>query len=313
MRARRRGRRRDGRAARARRGGQDGGERGQARARGRGRAGLHGTGSVGATVPSPQPPTRRTATGTIGAMTAARTRPAHRRRRRPDVRARADSHSRADARRRHGGRHPRARRAAPPAGRHRRHVRVGGGDHAGPRPRLADDPPGPRSPAGCRERVTKTTWGTGLRSPYAMQYAIELTGAPRIARSPASPTCRAAARQEGLVLPRRRPQRPDDGRRAHDGHRRVLRDAASRRRTTRRARRGRSRPRPATTSRSATSTTSTRRGAWRARCRRTASGCSSAASTTTRSARPTSRRRSGSGARAPAIADGPRFPAGAGA
>ena len=30
------------------------------------------------------------------------------------------------------------------------------------------------------ERVTKTTWGTGLRSPYAMQYAIELTGPPRI-------------------------------------------------------------------------------------------------------------------------------------
>jgi F420-0:Gamma-glutamyl ligase len=30
------------------------------------------------------------------------------------------------------------------------------------------------------ERVTKTTWGTGLRSPYAMQYAIELTGTPRI-------------------------------------------------------------------------------------------------------------------------------------
>src|SRR5437870_12588434 len=30
------------------------------------------------------------------------------------------------------------------------------------------------------ERVTKTTWGTGLRRPYAMQYAIELTGAPRI-------------------------------------------------------------------------------------------------------------------------------------
>jgi hypothetical protein len=29
-------------------------------------------------------------------------------------------------------------------------------------------------------RVTKTTWGTGLRSPYAMQYAIELTGRPRI-------------------------------------------------------------------------------------------------------------------------------------
>jgi hypothetical protein len=29
-------------------------------------------------------------------------------------------------------------------------------------------------------RVTKTTWGTGLRSPYAMQYAIELTGAPRM-------------------------------------------------------------------------------------------------------------------------------------
>ena len=30
------------------------------------------------------------------------------------------------------------------------------------------------------KRVTKTTWGTGLRSPYAMQYAIELIGVPRI-------------------------------------------------------------------------------------------------------------------------------------
>jgi hypothetical protein len=29
-------------------------------------------------------------------------------------------------------------------------------------------------------RVTKTNWGTGLSSPYAMQYAIELTGVPRI-------------------------------------------------------------------------------------------------------------------------------------
>ena len=29
-------------------------------------------------------------------------------------------------------------------------------------------------------RVTKTTWGTGLASPYAMQYAIELTGAWRM-------------------------------------------------------------------------------------------------------------------------------------
>jgi hypothetical protein len=28
--------------------------------------------------------------------------------------------------------------------------------------------------------VTKTSYGTGLRSPYAMQYAIELTGRPRI-------------------------------------------------------------------------------------------------------------------------------------
>ena len=26
------------------------------------------------------------------------------------------------------------------------------------------------------ERVVKTSWGTGLRSPYAMQYAIELSG-----------------------------------------------------------------------------------------------------------------------------------------
>jgi hypothetical protein len=30
------------------------------------------------------------------------------------------------------------------------------------------------------ERVVRTDWGTGLRSPYAMQYAIELTGAPRM-------------------------------------------------------------------------------------------------------------------------------------
>lgn len=29
-------------------------------------------------------------------------------------------------------------------------------------------------------RVTKTTYGIGLRSPYAMEYAIELTGVPRI-------------------------------------------------------------------------------------------------------------------------------------
>jgi hypothetical protein len=29
-------------------------------------------------------------------------------------------------------------------------------------------------------RVVQTTWGTGLRSPYAMQYAIELTGTLRI-------------------------------------------------------------------------------------------------------------------------------------
>ena len=29
-------------------------------------------------------------------------------------------------------------------------------------------------------RVQETTWGTGLRSPYAMQFAIELTGVPRI-------------------------------------------------------------------------------------------------------------------------------------
>ena len=29
-------------------------------------------------------------------------------------------------------------------------------------------------------RVIKTPWGTGLRSPYAMQYAIELTGVPRM-------------------------------------------------------------------------------------------------------------------------------------
>ncbi len=30
------------------------------------------------------------------------------------------------------------------------------------------------------EKVIKTSWGTGLRSPYAMQYAIELTGLGRI-------------------------------------------------------------------------------------------------------------------------------------
>jgi F420-0:gamma-glutamyl ligase len=30
------------------------------------------------------------------------------------------------------------------------------------------------------KRVVRTTWGTGLASPYAMQYAIELCGRPRI-------------------------------------------------------------------------------------------------------------------------------------
>jgi hypothetical protein len=30
------------------------------------------------------------------------------------------------------------------------------------------------------DRVIKTSWGTGLRSPYAMQYAIELTGTWRM-------------------------------------------------------------------------------------------------------------------------------------
>jgi hypothetical protein len=30
------------------------------------------------------------------------------------------------------------------------------------------------------DKVTKTSYGTGLRSPYAMQYAVELTGWPRI-------------------------------------------------------------------------------------------------------------------------------------
>jgi len=30
------------------------------------------------------------------------------------------------------------------------------------------------------KRVVRTTWGTGLTSPYAMQYAIELCGRPRI-------------------------------------------------------------------------------------------------------------------------------------
>src|SRR5689334_6768107 len=43
------------------------------------------------------------------------------------------------------------------------------------------------------ERVTKTTWGTGLRSPYAMQYAIELTGPWRIVLA-------AAAHVVGRVL-----------------------------------------------------------------------------------------------------------------
>jgi hypothetical protein len=30
------------------------------------------------------------------------------------------------------------------------------------------------------KKVVRTTWGTGLASPYAMQYAIELCGRPRI-------------------------------------------------------------------------------------------------------------------------------------
>ena len=54
------------------------------------------------------------------------------------------------------------------------------------------------------QRVTKTTWGTGLRSPYAMQYAIELTGAPRMLLAGVAHLVGPAAREEGLVLPRRR-------------------------------------------------------------------------------------------------------------
>ena len=127
-----------------------------------------------------------------------------------------------------------------------------------------------RSLGSCRRGSTKTTWGRACRSPYAMQYAIELTGAPRMLLAAGRPRRRAAARQEGLVLPRGRPERADDGCRAHDGHRRVLRVLHPGPRRSARARPGRSRPRPATTSRSATSTTSARRGAWPARCRRTA-------------------------------------------
>jgi F420-0:Gamma-glutamyl ligase len=46
-------------------------------------------------------------------------------------------------------------------------------------------------------RVTKTTWGTGLRSPYAMQYAIELTGVPRILLATVAHVVGRAFRQKG--------------------------------------------------------------------------------------------------------------------
>jgi F420-0:Gamma-glutamyl ligase len=46
-------------------------------------------------------------------------------------------------------------------------------------------------------RVTKTTWGTGLRSPYAMQYAIELTGAPRMLLAAVAHVLGRVFRQKG--------------------------------------------------------------------------------------------------------------------
>lgn len=46
-------------------------------------------------------------------------------------------------------------------------------------------------------RVIKTTWGTGLRSPYAMQYAIELTGAPRMIVAAAAHVVGRLFRQNG--------------------------------------------------------------------------------------------------------------------
>jgi hypothetical protein len=46
-------------------------------------------------------------------------------------------------------------------------------------------------------RVTKTTWGTGLRSPYAMQYAIELTGAPRMLLAAVAHVVGRLLRQKG--------------------------------------------------------------------------------------------------------------------
>jgi hypothetical protein len=47
------------------------------------------------------------------------------------------------------------------------------------------------------QRVTKTTWGTGLRSPYAMQYAIELTGIPRILVASAAHVAGRLLRKKG--------------------------------------------------------------------------------------------------------------------
>jgi hypothetical protein len=47
------------------------------------------------------------------------------------------------------------------------------------------------------QRVTKTPWGTGLRSPYAMQYAIELTGRPRILMAAAAHVAGRLFRQKG--------------------------------------------------------------------------------------------------------------------
>ena len=47
------------------------------------------------------------------------------------------------------------------------------------------------------ERVQKTAWGTGLRSPYAMQYAIELTGAPRMLLAGVAHVAGRALRQKG--------------------------------------------------------------------------------------------------------------------
>jgi hypothetical protein len=104
-------------------------------------------------------------------------------------------------------------------------------------------------------RVIQTSWGTGLRSPYAMQYAIELTGAPRmVIAGIAHVVGRLLGKKGWFYLVAGLNARMMDA--EHTMGIKEFYEFCIPAPPTRRGHAVRSRPPPATTSRSATSTTS---------------------------------------------------------